>query len=61
VGVQVRAAAVGREMLAARVSLVASLPDGQQVLGQGLVLATWTEDEALWSRINPRVAHYRAG
>jgi len=58
VGVQVSAAAVGQEMLAARVSLVASSPDGQQVLGQGLVRATWTEDEALSTRINPRVAHY---
>src|SRR5215469_10532364 len=58
VGVQVSAAAVGQEMLAARVSLVASSPDGQRVLGQGLVRATWTEDEALSTRINPRVAHY---
>jgi hypothetical protein len=57
-GVQVSAAAVGQEMLAARVSLVASSPDGQQVLGQGLVRATWTEDEALSTRINPRVAAY---
>ena len=47
VGVQVSAAAVGQEMLAARVSLVASSPDGQQVLGQGLVRATWPKHEAL--------------
>ena len=58
VGVQVNAASVGQEMLAARVSLVASSADGQQVLGQGLIRATWTEDEALSTRINPRVAHY---
>ena len=58
VGVQVTAAGVGQEMLAARVSLVASSPAGQQVLGQGLIRATWTEDEALSTRINPRVAHY---
>ena len=58
VGIQVNAAAVGQEMLAARVSLVASSPDGHQVLGQGLVRATWTEDEALSTRINPRVANY---
>jgi hypothetical protein len=57
-GVQVGAAGVGQEMLAARVSLVASSPEGQQVLGQGLVRATWTEDEALSTRINPRVALY---
>jgi hypothetical protein len=58
VGIRVGAAGVGQEMLAARVSLVASSPDGQQVLGQGLVRATWTEDEALSTRINPQVAHY---
>jgi hypothetical protein len=58
VGVQVNVGAVGQEMLAARVSLVASLPSGQQVLGQGLIRATWTEDEALSTRINPGVAHY---
>jgi hypothetical protein len=57
VGVQVNAASVGAEMLAARVSLVASA-DGQQVLGQGLIKATWTEDEALSTRISPGVAHY---
>jgi hypothetical protein len=28
------------------------------VLGQGLVRATWTDDEALSTKINPRVAHY---
>jgi len=58
VGIRVDAANIGQEMLAARVSLVASSPDGQQVLGQGLVRATWTEDEALSTRINPQVAHY---
>jgi hypothetical protein len=58
VGVQVPAAGVGQEMLAARVSLVASSSSGQQVLGQGLIRATWTEDEALSTRINSRVAHY---
>jgi hypothetical protein len=41
-------------MLAARVSLVT----GSQTLGQGLVRAVWTEDEALSTRINPNVAHY---
>ena len=58
VGVQVNVGAVGQEMLAARVSLVASSPSGQQILGQGLIRATWTEDEALSTRINPGVAHY---
>jgi len=58
VGVQVTAADLGQEMLAARVSLVASSPSGQEVLGQGLIRATWTDDEALSTRINPRIAHY---
>jgi hypothetical protein len=57
--VQVAAAgAVGQEMLAARVSLVATSPSGPQVLGQGLVRAMWTDDEALSTRINSHVAHY---
>jgi hypothetical protein len=56
--VEVNPAGVGQEMLAARVSLVASTADGTQVLGQGLVRALWTDDEALSTRINPHVAHY---
>jgi len=58
VGIQVNAAAAGQEMLAARVSLVASSPDGQQVLGQGLITVAGTHDEELSTRINQRVAHY---
>jgi hypothetical protein len=58
VAVTVSPANVGQEMLAARVNLVASSPDGQQVLGKGLVRVTWTDDEALSTRINPRVAGY---
>ena len=58
VGVTVNPANPGQEMLAARVSLVASSPDGEQPLGQGLVRITWTHDEALSTRINPRVAGY---
>jgi len=54
VGVEVAAAGVGQEMLAARISLVA----GTEILGQGLVRAIWTDDEALSTKINPRVAHY---
>jgi len=52
--VQVRAAGVGQEVLAARVSLVV----GSAVQGQGLVRAIWTDDEALSTRINANVAHY---
>ena len=52
---------VGQEMLAARISLVTGSPSGAsggEVLGQGLVRAIWTDDEALSTKINPRVAHY---
>jgi von Willebrand factor type A C-terminal domain len=45
-------------MLAARVSLVPGPGSPPQVLGQGLVRALWTDDEALSTRINPHVAHY---
>jgi von Willebrand factor type A C-terminal domain/von Willebrand factor type A domain len=58
VGIQVNTPAVGQEMLAARVSLLASSPDGQQVLGQGLIMAERTHDEELSTRIDQRVAHY---
>jgi hypothetical protein len=52
--VEVTPAAVGDEMLAARVTLLA----GPEALGQGLVRAVWTDDEALSTRINSHVAHY---
>jgi hypothetical protein len=54
VSVQVPAGAVGEEILAARVSLVS----GDETLCQSLVRAIWTDDTALSTRINPRVAHY---
>jgi hypothetical protein len=52
--VQVRPANVGEKMLAGRVSLVA----GGEVLGQGKILAVWTEDSSLSTRISSEVAHY---
>ena len=58
VAVEVNPASPGQEMLAARVSLVASSAEGQQVLGQGLIRVTWTDDEELSAVINPRVAAY---
>ena len=58
VGVEVNPAGVGQEMLAARVSLVTGPPSAAEVLGQGLVRAIWTDDEALSTKINPLVAHY---
>jgi hypothetical protein len=45
-------------MLAARVSLVQESELGPQTLAQGLVKATWTEDERMSTRINRHVAHY---
>ncbi len=45
---------MGEEMLATRVSLVS----GDEKLAERLVLAKWTDDTALSTRINPQVAHY---
>lgn len=57
--VRVPAADVGREMLAARVSLVVPQPDGGATpLAQGLVRAVWTDDAAASTSLNPQVAHY---
>ncbi|MFI7240662.1 vWA domain-containing protein [Streptomyces qinglanensis] len=58
--VEVPAAGIGQEMLAARVSLVLPAPDGgtAQTLGQGLVRAVWTDDLVATTSINPQVAHY---
>ncbi|MFU8872885.1 VWA domain-containing protein [Micromonospora sp. SL4-19] len=54
ISVEVEPDAVGEEVLAARVSLVS----GGQVLTEKLVLARWTDDTALSTKINPQVAHY---
>ena len=48
------AGAVGEERLAARVSLVSQ----EQTLLESRVLATWTDDHALFAAIDPWVAHY---
>jgi hypothetical protein len=58
--VQVPAAGLGQEMLAARVSLVVPQGDGsaQNLGAQGLVRAVWTDDMAASTSINPQVAHY---
>ncbi|MFJ6566109.1 VWA domain-containing protein [Streptomyces sp. NPDC091292] len=57
--VEVPAASIGQEMLAARISLVIPQPDGTtQTLSQGLVRAVWTDDMAASTSINPQVAHY---
>jgi hypothetical protein len=56
--VDVEPGRVGQEMLAARVSLILSTASGPQALGQGLIRAIWTEDEALSTRISRHIAHY---
>jgi hypothetical protein len=60
VGIEVASAGIGQEMLAGRVSLVASSPSepSGEVIGQGLIRVTWTEDEELSTRISAGVAHY---
>ncbi|MFH8799492.1 VWA domain-containing protein [Streptomyces sp. NPDC017936] len=70
--VEVPAAGIGQEMLAARVSLVVPQPAGgggpgaagsgagtvRNLGAQGLVRAVWTDDMAASTSINPQVAHY---
>ncbi|MGW5619887.1 vWA domain-containing protein [Streptomyces olivaceus] len=58
--VEVPAAGLGQEMLAARASLVVPEPDGsvQNLGAQGLVRAVWTDDMAASTSIDPQVAHY---
>ncbi|WP_330236405.1 vWA domain-containing protein [Streptomyces sp. NBC_00566] len=58
--VEVPAAGLGQEMLAARVSLVVPQPDGsvQNLGAQGLVRAMWTDDMAASTSLNSQVAHY---
>jgi hypothetical protein len=54
VAVRVPAKPLGSEQLAARVQLMV----GADVVAQGLVRATWSDDSTLTTRINPAVAHY---
>ncbi|MFF3511158.1 VWA domain-containing protein [Streptomyces sp. NPDC002573] len=58
--VQVPAANIGQEMLAARVSLVIPRSDGtaESLGAQGLVRAVWTDDMTASTSINAQVAHY---
>ncbi|MFF9769978.1 VWA domain-containing protein [Streptomyces sp. NPDC014636] len=64
--VTVPPAGLGREMLAARVSLVVPQAGGASAEGgaahhlgaQGLVRAVWTDDMAASTSISPQVAHY---
>jgi hypothetical protein len=52
--ITVPARELGEEMLAGRISLL----EGDEVLGQALIKATWTDDEQLSTRISREVAHY---
>lgn len=54
VAVRVAAKAIGQEQLAARVQLAL----GDDVVCQGLVKATWSNDSGQTTRIDPQVAHY---
>jgi VWA domain-containing protein len=54
VGVRVAAKAIGQEQLAARVQLAL----GEDVVTQGLVKATWSNDSELTAKIDTQVAHY---
>ncbi len=59
--VRVSPGRVGDEMLAARPSIVYRQPDGSQVEVKGpraRVLASWTADDTLSSRLDSTVAHY---
>jgi hypothetical protein len=52
--IRVQPRAIGDEVLAGRVSLVA----GGEIVGQSLIRAIWTDDERLSTRIDREVAHY---
>ncbi|HEY4376745.1 MAG TPA: hypothetical protein VGM93_06285, partial [Acidimicrobiales bacterium] len=54
VAVRVPAKPVGTEQLVSRVQLMV----GGDMVSQGLVRATWSDDSSLTTRINPAVAHY---
>jgi len=54
VAIEVPAREVGEEMLAGRISLVVD----DEVLSEARILAIWTEDAALSTRLNHELAHY---
>src|SRR6516225_1204853 len=55
--VEVESAAVGQEMLAARVSLILNRASGRRRWA-GIARAIWTDDEALFLPISRHVARY---
>jgi hypothetical protein len=64
VAIEVKAGAVGAEMLACRSSVVYLEPDGggwverEEKPAEGRVFASWTQDSVLTSPIDQHVAHY---
>ena len=58
VGLEIEPGATGDEMLACRATMVWSEEGAEHKSAPALVLATWTADEALSTRINAQVAHY---
>jgi hypothetical protein len=60
IDLHVSAGSLGEELLAVRPSLVFRQEGQEREIRppSGRVVVTWTTDEALSSRINPRVAHY---
>jgi hypothetical protein len=58
--VEVPAAEVGQEMLAARAALILPAAEGgiPQTLAHGLIRAVWTDDVAATTSITAQVAHY---
>ncbi|HET9138756.1 VWA domain-containing protein [Actinophytocola sp.] len=54
--IEVNPAGVGDKMLAGRVSMV--VPSTNEVVGKGQILAIWTDDTVLSTKISPEVAHY---
>jgi len=55
--VEVTPGEIGQEMRAAWVRLIAP-GDPPEVLASGNVLAEWTDEESLYTQIDPQVAHY---
>ena len=56
--IEVKAGAVGDEMLAGRTSLVYTQAGIETKLADAKILAVWTDDESKSTRIDRRVAHY---
>jgi hypothetical protein len=54
VAIEVPARAVGEEMLAGRIKLLVD----DEVLSEARILATWTDDAALSTKLNHELAHY---